>query len=633
MLKNGWGSTPNFFPSLLNISSPPPQLPHPNKTLLLIKNRKTIYIKTTNKLIYRNKIWGKEMNKKPHQIIFTILILTLLTNQVIAQINTQKNMTTPLNQPTEEWINERRFLYQQPSTPADEQGYPVLFLLHGGFQKAESWFDNKMPINRQTKFASYALQKGYFIIAPDSIRPDTFGRKRWDYTENTYNDSLDLPFIQDIITWLNQTPQLTVNTSKLYSVGLSGGGMMNVQIGNYFQETFTALAVITGGNPNHLTLQPFSLPQYDTTSPQNFSQNFPPTLVIHGKHDRIVPLEFATHFHNEMKKNNIQTQLLIDQYGIHSWPAQDFNTLILNWFTYGYNATTQPLQPTHGPGGTNYTHQDVKKTSYGFGEQQYWIFEPATPSPETAPVIVLNHGWPWMFPRFYQAWIDHIVKQGNIVIYPRYQLGLYFGVLRYSQNAIKAVKNAITELQTGDHITPQLDNFAITGHSIGGGITAYMAARTEDEGLPIPKAIMPVQPKLPFDQKADLTKIADTTYMLVIVGENDFSVGNASAKEIFLSTTQIPLQNKDYIIQMSDYYGYPPLRAIHQDPACEYNNSILTIDAMDYYSTWKLFDALTDYAFYGINQHYCLGNTTEQRYMGQWSDGTPVQELMVTDNP
>ena len=54
---------------------------------------------------------------------------------------------------------------------------------------------------------------------------------------------------------------------------------------------------------------------------------------------------------------------------------------------------------------------------------------------------------------------------------------------------------------------------------------------------------------------------------------------------------------------------------------------------MDYFSTWKLFDGLIDYAFYGINREYCLGNTPEQRYMGSWSDGTPVKELKVTDNP
>jgi len=57
------------------------------------------------------------------------------------------------------------------------------------------------------------------------------------------------------------------------------------------------------------------------------------------------------------------------------------------------------------------------------------------------------------------------------------------------------------------------------------------------------------------------------------------------------------------------------------------------VNAMDYYSTWKLFDALIDYAFYGTNEEYCLGNTPEQRFMGLWSDGTPVKELTVTDTP
>jgi hypothetical protein len=54
---------------------------------------------------------------------------------------------------------------------------------------------------------------------------------------------------------------------------------------------------------------------------------------------------------------------------------------------------------------------------------------------------------------------------------------------------------------------------------------------------------------------------------------------------------------------------------------------------MDYYSTWKLFDALTDYAFYGTEQEFCLGNTTEQRFMGYWSDGVAVRVLVVTDTP
>ena len=58
-----------------------------------------------------------------------------------------------------------------------------------------------------------------------------------------------------------------------------------------------------------------------------------------------------------------------------------------------------------------------------------------------------------------------------------------------------------------------------------------------------------------------------------------------------------------------------------------------TIDALDFYGTWKLFDGLTDAAFYGKNGNYALGDTKEQRFMGGWSDGAPVKELIVTAHP
>jgi hypothetical protein len=59
----------------------------------------------------------------------------------------------------------------------------------------------------------------------------------------------------------------------------------------------------------------------------------------------------------------------------------------------------------------------------------------------------------------------------------------------------------------------------------------------------------------------------------------------------------------------------------------------MMINALDYYGTWKLFDALCDAAFTGKNREYALGNTPQQRFMGLWSDGTPVKELIVTDKP
>ena len=395
---------------------------------------------------------------------------------------------------------------------------------------------------------------------------------------------------------------------------------MTSRIGLSLGSYFKALAVHSGAHADSLHPSPI------------ITNNHPPTLIIHGANDQLVPASLGQDLYKELLQNNITTHLLINPWGRHIWQPL-FNQTILNWFSYGSHAAQQPSQPPHGPGSTNYSHTTVISSTYGKGEYQYWLFEPSNPTPPSAPVIVFNHGWGAQYPATYQPWIDHIVKQGNIVIYPRYQKTLVFGYKRFTDNAIAAVQSALIELNNSSHVTPDIDKFAITGHSLGGGITAYMAARAANEGLPIPKAIMPVQPALPFGDKADLTKISNATYMLVIEGANDTVVYNHSAVTIFYNTTQIPHSHKDYIIQITDTHGFPIISADHGAPACAYNNSFVPTDAMDYYSTWKLFDALTDYAFYGNNREYCFDNTPEQRYMGHWSDGQPVIELFVTDSP
>ena len=224
------------------------------------------------------------------------------------------------------------------------------------------------------------------------------------------------------------------------------------------------------------------------------------------------------------------------------------------------------------------------------------------------------------------------MKRGNIVVYPRYQFGFVIGVRDATQHAIQSTKRAITILQQGNHVHPELDHFAIVGHSLGGGITAEMAALASESNLPSPKAVMPVQPFINnYSMMENFHAIPASALLLVVVGENDTVVGNSSGKIIFYTADQIPLDQKDFVIQRTDKHGSPPLIADHGAPVSIPNSS--WTNAMDYYSTWKLFDALTDYAFYGIEREYCFGNTQDQRFMGIWSDGVPVKELSVTDNP
>ncbi len=340
----------------------------------------------------------------------------------------------------------------------------------------------------------------------------------------------------------------------------------------------------------------------------------------------------------------------------------------------------QPKKPVVDTSGFKYKHNAVTMFHYNKGKDEYWIFEPNSPKPDKAPVIVFNHGWSAMSPNSYGAWIDHVVKRRNIVIFPRYQGGLATPPKNFTRNAIQAVKNAIFTLQTkAGHVRPDLSRLAVVGHSAGGIISANMAAIADKEGIPVPRAVMCVLPGITWETKShmnipleNLRGISNDTLLLTIAGDKDGVVKDTDAKKIFRESTNVPLHNKNYVLLKSDEHGVPPLIADHftaSSPASEYsslskkNGKIKviryinkfqkkdseknvktsrkhrslqerrTIDALDYYGLWKLFDGLTDAAFFRRNRDYGLGNTDKQRFMGTWSDGTPVKEMVVTEIP
>ena len=343
--------------------------------------------------------------------------------------------------------------------------------------------------------------------------------------------------------------------------------------------------------------------------------------------------------------------------------------LVLLSFTVAFSqVVTPPPQPATGPGGAQYSHTSVTKNHYGKGGQEYWLFEPDSPKPRTAPVVVLIHGWGGMNPLFYGAWIDHLVKRGNIVIYPRYQTNLLTPLKEFTPNTIGVVKDAIERLQTEKgHVAPELNKFAAVGHSMGGLLAANLAALAAESKLPRVRAVMSVEPGITESPinfvLADLKKLPADTLLLALAGDQDSLVRDTDAKRIYYESTRIPSANKDFITLVSDTHGAPALVASHRAPTAmdkSYDSGeglggapagtpdpigdapevkrrvrpeTMQVNALDYYGTWKLFDALCDAAFTGKNREYALGNTPQQRFMGLWSDGIPVKELKVTDKP
>jgi pimeloyl-ACP methyl ester carboxylesterase len=330
-------------------------------------------------------------------------------------------------------------------------------------------------------------------------------------------------------------------------------------------------------------------------------------------------------------------------------------------------SATPPSQPLTGPGGKQYAHASVVKNRYGKGGEEYWLFEPDHPKPRTAPLIVFLHGWGGMNPLYYGAWIDHLVKRGNIVVYPRYQASLLTATNDFTPNALTAIKNAVSRLQSEQgHVRPDLNKFATVGHSAGALLAASLAALADESRLPRVWAVMAVEPGITESPisipLADLKNIPGDTLLLALTGDQDGLVRDTDAKRIYYESTRIPADNKDFITLISDTHGTPSLLASHRAPTAldkSYDSGegftgasgtggrigdtpqiqrrvrpeTMMVNALDYYGTWKLFDALCDAAFNGKNREYALGNTPQQRFMGLWSDGVPVKELKVTDKP
>lgn len=295
-----------------------------------------------------------------------------------------------------------------------------------------------------------------------------------------------------------------------------------------------------------------------------------------------------------------------------------------------------PAQPESGPGGKAYSSARVRWASYGSGATAYWLFEPADPAPESAPVIVFLHGWGGIDPQFYGAWIDHIVRRGNVVVYPVYQADLRTPTAELTPNAISAIRDALGRLATAGHVRPQLDKVAVVGHSAGGNVAANVVALATEAGLPAPRALLVAHPGKSWNRAqrtaiplGDLGRIPASTLIVAMTGDQDRLVRDVDAKRIFTESSAVPASNKDFVLVGSDDHGRPNLAANHLAPCAHLGDA----DALDFYAYWKLFDALCDAAFYGRNREYALGNTPQQRFMGAWSDGTPVRELSVTDAP
>lgn len=307
---------------------------------------------------------------------------------------------------------------------------------------------------------------------------------------------------------------------------------------------------------------------------------------------------------------------------------------------------TGPSQPASGPGGTEYVFPAVRATSLGDEPGGGRIFEPsatardgtAAPS-ELLPLVLLIDGCCYRAEgravnggggdggQGFHAWIEHLVRRGAIVVYPIY------GSSNPQMDIAAAMQAALATLATEGHTQPDPARTAVIGFSFGGPLAADYAAAAGAAGLPVPEVLLAYAPSRVYPTPHRPSP-PPTLRALVIIGDNDPGAA-PGANVIWAWLAPLPRGQRDFVTLVSDDRGEPPLIAVHHVPLTNARppNPVVSLDALDWYGTWKLIDALMSCTIAGAWCEYALGNTPEQRFMGTWSDGAPVKELVVSDDP
>ena len=355
-------------------------------------------------------------------------------------------------------------------------------------------------------------------------------------------------------------------------------------------------------------------------------------------------------------------------------PAAAGLLAVLGWAAPSL-AAAPPPQPADGPGGVGDKTATVVKRGVGTaGASTYAFFKSGAAPSDGRPVAVFLHAWGAPNPRGYGAWIDHLVRNGWLVLFPRFQEVNRSRPADATARAASLVKAALDALAGDADAKPDVKRLALIGHLAGAPLAMNLAAGAQAEGLPAPKLIYAVMPGgIARDAKSrgiplgDLSGIAPDTLMLAVVGDKDARAAEVAGRRMLREASAVPLDRKLFVRALSDDHGFPALTATLTAPAgadVAFDGGAITVapdpkdqkpppfkwtpdmalsgeqttlvgqinnaraDAVDYLAFWRTFDMAAAAAFTGKDAAR-LKNDPAFSDMGRWADGWPVKRLGV----
>lgn len=297
----------------------------------------------------------------------------------------------------------------------------------------------------------------------------------------------------------------------------------------------------------------------------------------------------------------------------------------------GLQGVTPPGQPSMGPGGRAYRFGEIERVRAGASPSGAWVFFPGDANVRERrelPVVIFLHGFGATDPVTYRDWIDHLVRRGSTVIYPDYQDAGFSPRHQetYLDNMLTGVAAGLAELGASP------DHVHVVGHSLGAVLAVVFGVFAPAAHLPRAATLTLIEPggcrncgtfgefgvALPLNRS-----VPEGTLVRTVVGSDDAFVGDADARAIQPLVAGLPVEQRVFESVRGDDHGSPALVADHLFP--QTGRAGGETDALDWLGLWRPFDALMTCADVHEDCDIALGTGDQHRFMGLWSDGTPVR--------
>jgi alpha-beta hydrolase superfamily lysophospholipase len=253
-----------------------------------------------------------------------------------------------------------------------------------------------------------------------------------------------------------------------------------------------------------------------------------------------------------------------------------------------------------------------------------------------APVVVLLHGFQLLAPDIYDGLVEHLWRQGNIVIFPAYNKGGFGIVGDTDQNAMQAraiasTNSALAALGT----KADRSKVYLFGHSLGGLVASTWTARggvapagivlanpSTAAGAGIPDfvaGLVSVTP-IPWQSLAGAT----TAPTVILTGDGDTIAAPSESTALYDRLTSASARA---VYQLrGDSTQSPPIQADHMAPIQD--QGIVPTFIMNALGGDAEEDAADHRFYWSALDQLMAGDATPSFSMGAWQNGTPVKPVV-----